>query len=416
MTEEILNLCENAKNASHALAICSSDEKNEALERIADALIKNSEKIISENAVDLLNGRNNGLSDSLLDRLMLDEKRIKGIADGVRAVASLPDPVGRILDDQIRPNGLHIVKTSVPLGVIAVIFEARPNVTADSAALCLKSGNAVILRGGKEAIRSNIAIAEIMRGALKDTAVPVDSIGLVTDTTHESANDLMCANGYVDVLIPRGSKRLISAVVKNSTVPVIETGAGVCHIYVDEDADIIMAAEIIYNAKTSRPSVCNAAECMLISRKIAKTALPAIAARLDGKNVEIRGDEETVNILCDRAKAAREEDYGFEYGDYIISCRVIDGVDEAIEHIRKYSTGHSESIVTNNTDTAEKFMNSIDSAAVYHNASTRFTDGGEFGMGAEIGISTQKLHARGPLGLNELTSMKYKIYGNGQIR
>ena len=416
MTEYIRNIGISAKEASHALALATTDEKNSALLKIADALEENAAKIISANAEDLACGRENGLSESLLDRLMLNEARIKGIADGMRAIAELNDPVGRILDDTTRPNGLHIVKEAVPIGVIAVIYEARPNVTADSAALCLKSGNAVILRGGKEAIRSNIAIADVMRTALKSTSIPENAIQLITDTTHESANELMCANGYVDVLIPRGSKRLIGAVVKNSTVPVIETGAGVCHVYVDKDADVDMAAEIIFNAKTSRPSVCNAAECIIINRSTAEKALPAIAERLKEKNVEIRGDKETCGILGDLAVEATDEDFGYEFGDYIIACRIVSDVDEAIAHIRRYSTGHSETIVTNNTDTAEKFMNSIDSAAVYHNASTRFTDGGEFGMGAEIGISTQKLHARGPLGLNELTSMKYKIYGSGQIR
>ncbi len=416
VNEYIYKLCNSAKEASRVLALCSTEEKNIALFKMADALEEKASIILSANAVDLENGRINGLSDALLDRLMLNESRIIGMADGLRAVAKLDDPVGRILDDTTRPNGLHIVKVSVPLGVIAVIYEARPNVTADSAALCLKSGNAVILRGGKEAISSNIAVAETMREALRGTAIPEDAISLVTDTTHESANELMRANGYVDVLIPRGGRNLIKTVVANSTVPVIETGAGVCHVYVDREADTDMAAEIIFNAKTSRPSVCNAAECMLIHKDIAEAALPKIAERLKGKNVEIRGDEMTCKILGDSVKPANEDDYGHEYGDYIIACRVVDSLDEAIDHIRLYSTGHSETIVTENGATAEVFMNSIDSAAVYHNASTRFTDGGEFGLGAEIGISTQKLHARGPLGLNELTSMKYKIYGNGQIR
>lgn len=416
MTEYIKNICLQAKQSSYRLAVATSDEKNAALLKIADSLEENRDKIIAANAVDLENGKNNGLSPSLLDRLMLDEARIKGMADGIRAVVSLDDPVGRVLDSVTRPNGLRIIKEAVPIGVIAVIYEARPNVTADSAALCLKSGNAVILRGGKEAIKSNIAIAETMRSALEKTDIPADAIKLVTDTTHESANELMCASGYVDVLIPRGSKRLISAVVKNSTVPVIETGAGVCHIYVDGEADVNMAAEIIFNAKTSRPSVCNAAECMLIDRGIAARALPVIADKLAEKSVEIRADADSLAILGDKAIAACDDDFGYEFGNYTIACRVVDGVRDAVEHIRTYSTGHSESIITENSETARIFMDSIDSAAVYHNASTRFTDGGEFGMGAEIGISTQKLHARGPLGLKELTSMKYRIYGNGQIR
>jgi glutamate-5-semialdehyde dehydrogenase len=304
----------------------------------------------------------------------------------------------------------------VPIGVIAVIYEARPNVTADSAVLCLKSGNACILRGGKEAINSSEAIAEIMRGALSSTDLPEDCIQLVTDTTHESANELMHMNAYVDVLIPRGSKRLIDAVVQNSTVPVIQTGSGVCHIYVDKAADVDMAANIIFNAKTSRPSVCNAAECMLIHRDIAEKALPVIAAKLKEKNTEIRGDSEVMRILGDAAVPATDADWGHEYGDYIMAAHVVGSIDEAIEYVYRYSTGHSECIVTNDDAAAEKYLNSVDAAAVYHNASTRFTDGGEFGLGAEIGISTQKLHARGPLGLNELTSMKFKVYGNGQTR
>lgn len=338
------------------------------------------------------------------------------MADGLRQVAVLPDPVGRVLDDYTRPNGLHIKKISVPIGVISVIFEARPNVTSDSAALCLKAGNAVILRGGKEAINSNIAVAGVMRDALSGTNIPVDAIQLITDTTHETANELMHANDYVDLLIPRGGKGLIKAVVNNSSVPVIQTGAGVCHVYVDEYADSEKAVNIIYNAKTSRPSVCNAAECMLIHSAVAEKMLPLIAARLKEKNVEIRGDRRTCEILKNEAVPAKEDDFGYEFGDYIIASKVVDSIDEAIEHIRKNSTGHSESIITENDDKAEIFLARIDSAAVYHNASTRFTDGGEFGMGAEIGISTQKLHARGPLGLNELTSMKYIIRGNGQVR
>ena len=416
MTEYIYDLCTAAKKAAYSLSCASTDEKNNALMHIADRLEEDSDSLLAANRIDIEKAKANSLSDALIDRLLLTKERIKSMADGMRSVALLPDPVGRVLSDTVRPNGLRIVKESVPIGVIAVIYESRPNVTADSAALSLKSGNAVILRGGKEAINSNIAVTESIRSALRDTAIPVDSVALVTDTTHESANDLMRANGYVDVLIPRGGRNLIKTVVDNSTVPVIETGAGVCHVYVDREADTDMAANIIFNAKTSRPSVCNAAECMLIHKDIADIALPKIAARLNEKNVEIRGDELTCKILGDIARAASEDDYGHEYGDYIISCRVVDSTDEAIEHIRRYSTGHSETIVTENGDTAKKFMDSIDSAAVYHNASTRFTDGGEFGMGAEIGISTQKLHARGPLGLNELTSMKYKIYGNGQIR
>lgn len=405
-----------AKAAARVLAGAATAQKNAALVKIGDALEQNSAAIIAANTLDMENGRAKGMSDALLDRLMLDAGRIKGMADGVRSVVSLPDPVGRVLSDEVRPNGLRLVKTAVPIGVIAVIYEARPNVTADSAVLCLKSGNAVILRGGKEAINSSVAIADIMRAALSETNLPADCIQLVADTTHDSANALMHMNAYVDVLIPRGSRRLIDAVVQNSTVPVIQTGSGVCHIYVDKAADISMAANIIFNAKTSRPSVCNAAECMLIHRDIAREALPVIAARLREKNTEIRGDAEVMDILRADAVPATDADWGHEYGDYIIAAHVVGSIDEAIEYVYRYSTGHSECIVTNDADAAKKYLDSVDAAAVYHNASTRFTDGGEFGLGAEIGISTQKLHARGPLGLNELTSMKFRVYGTGQVR
>ena len=405
-----------AKAAARALACATTEEKNDALLKIAAAIEENAPAILTANADDLTNGRASGLSDALLDRLALNEARIAGIADSLRQVAQLPDPVGRVLEETTRPNGLRLRKIAVPIGVIAVIYEARPNVTADSAGLCLKSGNAVLLRGGKEAIRSNIALAQVMRAALESTAIPADAIQLVTDTTHESAQALMHLNGYVDVLIPRGSKRLIQAVVQQATVPVIETGAGVCHVYVDKAARVEMAAEIIENAKTSRPSVCNAAECMLIHRDIAEKALPVIAERLRGKHTVIRGDARVQAILSGACEAATQDDWGREYGDYIIAARVVDSIDEAIDYIYQYSTGHSECIVTDDADAAAEFMRRVDAAAVYHNASTRFTDGGEFGLGAEIGISTQKLHARGPLGLRELTSMKYEIFGSGQVR
>ena len=405
-----------AKAAARALACATTEEKNDALLKIAAAIEENAPAILTANADDLTNGRASGLSDALLDRLALNEARIAGIADSLRQVAQLPDPVGRVLEETTRPNGLRLRKIAVPIGVIAVIYEARPNVTADSAGLCLKSGNAVLLRGGKEAIRSNIALAQVMRAALEQSAIPADAIQLVTDTTHGSAQALMHLNGYVDVLIPRGSKRLIQAVVQQATVPVIETGAGVCHVYVDKAARVEMAAEIIENAKTSRPSVCNAAECMLIHRDIAAKALPVIAERLRGKHTVIRGDARVQEILNGACEAATQDDWGREYGDYIIAARVVDSIDEAIDYIYQYSTGHSECIVTDDTDAAAEFMRRVDAAAVYHNASTRFTDGGEFGLGAEIGISTQKLHARGPLGLRELTSMKYEIFGSGQIR
>ena len=405
-----------AKAAARALACATTEEKNDALIKIAAAIEENAPAILTANTDDLTNGRASGLSDALLDRLALNEARIAGIADSLRQVAQLPDPVGRVLEETTRPNGLRLRKIAVPIGVIAVIYEARPNVTADSAGLCLKSGNAVLLRGGKEAIRSNIALAQVMRAALESTAIPADAIQLVTDTTHESAQALMHLNGYVDVLIPRGSKRLIQAVVQQATVPVIETGAGVCHVYVDKAARVEMAAEIIENAKTSRPSVCNAAECMLIHRDIAAKALPVIAERLRGKHTVIRGDAHVQAILNGACEAATQDDWGREYGDYIIAARVVDSIDEAIDYIYQYSTGHSECIVTDDADAAAEFMRRVDAAAVYHNASTRFTDGGEFGLGAEIGISTQKLHARGPLGLRELTSMKYEIFGSGQVR
>ena len=405
-----------ARAAARALACAATEEKNDALKKIAAAIEQNSAAILAENALDLENGRANGLSDALLDRLALNEERIAAIADSLRQVAELPDPVGRVLEETVRPNGLRLRKIAVPIGVIAVIYEARPNVTADSAGLCLKSGNAVLLRGGKEAIRSNIALAQTMRAALEGTAIPADAIQLVTDTTHESAQALMHLNGYVDVLIPRGSKRLIQAVVQQATVPVIETGAGVCHVYVDKSANVQMAADIIENAKTTRPSVCNAAECMLLHRDIAAAALPVIAERLQKKHTVIRGDARVQAILKNACEAATQDDWGREYGDYIIAARVVDSLDEAVDYIYQYSTGHSECIVTDDAAAAAEFMRRVDAAAVYHNASTRFTDGGEFGLGAEIGISTQKLHARGPLGLRELTSMKYEIFGSGQIR
>lgn len=405
-----------AKAAARRLAACTTEEKNRALLAMAESIERHREEILSANEKDMTAAREKGMNDTMLDRLQLTGERVKGMADGLRDVAALPDPVGRVLSDQVRPNGLHLVKVAVPIGVIAVIYEARPNVTADSAALCLKSGNAVILRGGKEAISSNIAIAKAMRSALETAGLPADSIQLIEDTTHESANALMHLNQYVDVLIPRGSQRLIRATVEQSTVPVIQTGSGVCHIYVDKAADPEMAAEIIENAKTSRPSVCNAAECMLIHKDIAPRVLPLIADRLAAKHTQIRGDARVMDILGNRATPATEEDWGKEYLDYIMAARIVDSLEEAMEYIYQYSTGHSECIVTDDPIAAEKFLNGVDAAAVYHNASTRFTDGGEFGLGAEIGISTQKLHARGPLGLNELTSMKYKVYGEGQIR
>ena len=405
----------NAKEAEKTLMVASSEKKNQALKKIAEGLIENTDKIIEANKVDLENGEKNVMAKSMLDRLKLDNERIEGMAKGVLDVATLPEPVGRILSATERPNGLRIEKVSTPIGVIAVIFEARPNVTSDAAALCLKSGNTVILRGGKEAINSNKTIAKVMRQAVKEAGMPEDVIQLVEDTSRESANELMKMNEYVDVLIPRGGAGLIQAVVKNATVPVIETGVGNCHIYIDKNADLKKAVDIVFNAKTSRPSVCNAAESLLIHKDIAKEALVAIKNKLDEKDVTLVGDSKAREIIPDMEKAT-DADWATEYLDYKMSVKIVDSVEEAIDHIYKYSTGHSECIVTENAGTAEKFMNQVDSAAVYLNASTRFTDGGEFGFGAEIGISTQKLHARGPIGLPELQSFKYKIYGDGQIR
>lgn len=405
----------NAKEAEKKLMIASTEEKNKALIKISEALISNADKIIEENAKDLKNGEDNGMAKAMLDRLKLDKDRIEGMAKGVRDVVDLPDPVGRVLSTTTRPNGLKIDKVATPMGVIAVIFEARPNVTSDAAALCLKSGNTVILRGGKEAINSNMIIAKVMREAVKEAGMSENVIQLVEDTSRDSANELMAMNKYVDVLIPRGGAGLIQAVVKNATVPVIETGVGNCHIYVDKEADMDKAVDIVFNAKTSRPSVCNAAESLLIHKDIASDVLVEIKNKLDEKDVKLVGDESARNIIEDM-DVATDEDWATEYLDYKMSVKIVESVEEAIEHIYRYSTGHSECIVTENIKTAEQFMNQVDSAAVYVNASTRFTDGGEFGFGAEIGISTQKLHARGPIGLPELQSFKYKIYGNGQIR
>ncbi len=409
------NLGIKAKKAAAQLVVADTQTKNNALTEISKALVEGADEIISANKIDIENGRKNGLNDGLIDRLMLDESRIKGIADGCLQVARLDDPCGRVLETVTRPNGLVIKKVSCPMGVIGIIYEARPNVTADAAALCLKSGNAVILRGGKEAIESNKKIAQIMRSAVEKAGLPSDAIQLIEDTSRQSSTELMKMKEYLDCLIPRGSKNLIQAVVENSTVPVIETGSGNCHIYVDSSADIDMASEIIFNAKTQRISVCNACESLVIHSDIIAKALPKIKARLDEKNVIIRGDERA-RAVCPDIEPATDEDFATEYLDYIISVKTVDSIDEAIEHINKNSTGHSEAIITNDDDNAMLFMNKIDSSSVYHNASTRFTDGGEFGLGAEIGISTQKLHARGPMGLRELTTTKYLIFGQGQVR
>ena len=404
-----------AKEAARVLSVAGS-KKDLALNSIADALIEQKDEIIKANNIDIEYGKEIGLTPSLIDRLTLGEDRIKGMADGVRKVSSLPDPIGNVISGNTLPNGLTVTRVKVPLGVIGIIFEARPNVTADAASLCLKAGNAVILRGGKEAINSNKAIAKIMRDAVEKVGLPKDSIQLIEDTTRQSSTELMQLSDYLDVLIPRGGAGLIKAVVENSKVPVIETGVGNCHVYVDKYADIDMASEIIFNAKTSRPSVCNAIETILVHKDIAKDALPKIKEKLDTKNVQIRGCKTTKEILGDDIVDAEESDYYTEFLDYILACKVVDSIDEGIAHIAKYSSGHSECIITNDYARANKFKKEVDAAAVYVNASTRFTDGGEFGLGAEIGISTQKLHARGPMGINELTSSKFIVEGNGQIR
>ncbi len=407
-----------AKNAAAVLRNASTNQKNAALEKIASSLIENCDKILAANEKDITAAKEQGIGTALLDRLTLTKERVHAMAKGVVEVAALKDPVGEVAEGFTRPNGLKIQKVRVPLGVIAIIYEARPNVTADAAALCLKSGNAVILRGGKEAINSNICITKIMRDALESAGLPRDCVAIVEDTSRETANRLMRMKEYIDVLIPRGGAGLIKAVTENSTVPVIETGVGNCHVYIDATADIDMAKEIVFNAKTSRPSVCNACETLLVHKDSAEKALPAIVAKLKEKNVEIRGCKRTLEILkgVPGVTEATEEDYYTEFLGYILAVKVVDSVKDAVLHISQYGSGHSEAIITKDYNSANYFVSTIDSAAVYVNASTRFTDGGEFGYGAEIGISTQKLHARGPMGLNELTTFKYIIYGSGQVR
>lgn len=412
---DMIKIGERSKTAQRILAAAGAAAIDRALNAVAHALIKNESYILEENSKDIRAGRDSGLSEALIDRLTLTSDRISSMAKGLEQVAAGENPVGKVLWGETRPNGLKIEKVAVPIGVIAVIFEARPNVTADAAAICLKAGNSVILKGGKEAINSNKAIAGVMRAALAESGLPEDCIILIENISRQAATELMRLNGYVDLLIPRGGAGLIRSVVENATVPVIETGVGNCHVYIDKDADLDMAAEIAFNAKTSRVSVCNACESLLVHKDIAEIALISIGERLREKNVEIRGDEAVREILP-YAVEATEEDWATEYLDYKISVRVVESIDEAIEHIAKYGTGHSEAIVTNNYLASEKFKAQVDAAAVYVNASTRFTDGGEFGFGAEIGISTQKLHARGPLGVNHMVSEKYVISGNGQIR
>lgn len=415
MNEMLNTLGKNARNAEVLVRNLSANEKNEVLLKVAEALTENADTLAAANTLDVENGRKNNMPEALVDRLLLTGDRIRGMAEGLRQVAALEDPVGEVLGMKKRPNGLMIGQKRVPLGVIGIIYEARPNVTADAFALCFKTGNVVILKGGSDAIHSNEAIVKCIREVLREQGITEDAIQLIMDTSRETTAEFMKMNQYVDVLIPRGGRGLIKAVVENSTIPVIETGTGNCHIYVDETADLQMAADIIMNAKTQRVGVCNACESVLVHEKVKDEFLPVLARRLQEKQVEIRADEAACELIPG-AVHATEEDWGREYLDYILSLKVVSSVEEAISHINQYNTGHSEAIITNNYEHAQKFLDQVDAAAVYVNASTRFTDGFEFGFGAEIGISTQKLHARGPMGLLALTTTKYIIYGNGQIR
>ena len=415
MNEQLLSAAKAVKSTKAFLNKVSSTQKEQALFAIADALEKNTDMILAANALDVAAAQGKGIAPSLIDRLSLSAARIADMANGAREVATLPDPIGEVTGMTTRPNGLQIGKVRVPMGVIGIIYEARPNVTVDAAALCLKSGNATLLRGGKEAINSNKAIIKVMQEALVSVFFPADCVRLVEDTSHETAEEMMRLNGYIDVLIPRGGKRLIESVVKNATLPVIETGTGNCHIYVDATADLAMATDIIVNAKAQRPGVCNAAETLLVHEAVCSDFLPMAYRALTEKGVALRACEKSLPYLPE-AVPATEEDWETEYLDYILAVRVVSDIDEAICHINTYNTGHSEAIVTKDYDHARRFLSEVDAAAVYVNASTRFTDGGCFGKGAEIGISTQKLHARGPMGLEELTTIKYIIYGNGQIR
>lgn len=416
MMTQLQEMGQRAQKAARILSTAPTSKKNEALIAIAEHLERRQDEILKANAADMEAAKLSGMNSSLLDRLSLTSQRLNTIAMSVRDVASLPDPVGKIIGGGVNPNGLRIEKISVPLGVVGMIFEARPNVVADAAVLCLKSSNASILRGGKEAIHTGSALEEVMRDALESVHLPADCIQLIKDTSRNSALEMMKLNGYLDVLIPRGGAGLIRSVVENATVPVIETGTGNCHVYVDASADLEMACQIVDNAKTSRPSVCNAIENVLVHREIAASFLPLMKKALDAHQVELRGCPETVRILGDCVTPASMEDYDTEFLDYILAVKVVDSLEEAICHINAHSTRHSECIVTRDYGSSRKFIREIDAAAVYVNASTRFTDGGEFGLGAEIGISTQKLHARGPMGLTELTSYKYIVEGDGQIR
>lgn len=415
MNEILVQLGENAKEAEVILRSLGTAKKNQVLEAVADALVKNTDTLLQANFIDVENGRSNHMPEGLVDRLLLTSERIAAMAEGLRQVAALEDPIGEVIGMKKRPNGLLIGQKRVPLGVIGIIYEARPNVTADAFALCFKTGNAVILKGGSDAIHSNEAIVNCIRTALEKNGITADAIQLIRDTSRETASEFMKMNQYVDVLIPRGGRGLIQAVVNNSTIPVIETGTGNCHIYVDETADLEMAANIVINAKTQRVGVCNACESLLVHEKVKDEFLPVLAQKLRQKHVQMRADDRAKALIPDAVKAT-EEDWGAEYLDYILSVKVVDSVEEAIAHINRYNTGHSEAIITNDYAHSQKFLDEVDAAAVYVNASTRFTDGFEFGFGAEIGISTQKLHARGPMGLLALTSTKYIIYGNGQVR
>lgn len=415
MTEELLVKGKAAKEASAFLKNISKGKKDEIIKNIMSALLRCKDYILSENKKDVENARLNGMKDTMIDRLTLTSERIDDMIEGANNLLGLKDPVGEVISMWERPNGLKIGKKRVPMGVVGIIYEARPNVTVDAALLCLKTSNATILKGGKEAINSNIALVNVIKEALKESDVPSDAVNIIENTDREVTAEFMKLNKYLDVLIPRGGAGLIKAVVENATVPVIETGTGNCHTYVDSDSDFEMAKNIIINAKTQRPSVCNACEGVVLHSDIAKKFLPIISNELIKKGVEVRGCEKSVEI-CPELKKATDEDFYTEYNDLIISVKIVDSIEDAIKHINEHSTGHSECIVTNNYFNSEKFLNEIDSACVYVNASTRFTDGFEFGFGAEIGISTQKLHARGPMGLTELTSIKYVIYGNGQTR
>ncbi len=413
--QELTQKGQMAKSASYILGTLSTEAKNKALCAMAEGLKENTTYLLEENAKDLETARKNGMAEGLLDRLTLTEKRIFAMAEGIEQIATLPDPVGETVLDTTRPNGLHIKQVRVPLGVIGIIYEARPNVTADAAGLCIKAGNAVILRGGKEAACSNLAIVKVMQKSGTAAGLPEGSINLVENTSRDSATALMKLNDYLDVIIPRGGAGLIRAVVENATVPAIETGTGNCHIYVDAEADRTMAKEIVINAKTQRTSVCNAAEKLLIHQSVAGKFLPEILSALSEKGVEIIGDAKVCTLYPD-ALPATEEDWGTEYLDLKIGVKIVDTLEDAISHINRYNSGHSEAIITRDDTAAAKFLKEVDAAAVYHNASTRFTDGFEFGFGAEIGISTQKIHARGPMGLTALTSTKYQILGDGQTR